>query len=209
VLDLASHDGRWSFAAGKAGASYVLGIEARPHLVEAARNNVLAYGADNVEFIQGDVMNDLHLAGHFDTVFCFGFLYHTIDHMPLLRAIRNVDPKHVIIDTVISLLPNAMVEVGTERVDREGAAAFGDGGAVAVIGKPTKLALEQMLAAIGFSEIRYYNWRGAGISCWNDLELYYLGSRVTLRADRTGHEMKVPSSVLAKGEVRVDTTKVS
>ncbi len=40
VLDLASHDGRWSFAAAQSGASYVLGIEARPHLVAAAREHL-------------------------------------------------------------------------------------------------------------------------------------------------------------------------
>ena len=32
VLDLASHDGRWSFAALQAGATRVTGIEARPEL---------------------------------------------------------------------------------------------------------------------------------------------------------------------------------
>ena len=32
VLDIASHDGRWSFAALKSGAAHVTGIEARPHL---------------------------------------------------------------------------------------------------------------------------------------------------------------------------------
>ena len=32
VLDLASHDGRWSFAALKAGAAHVTGVEARPRM---------------------------------------------------------------------------------------------------------------------------------------------------------------------------------
>src|ERR1017187_9318082 len=44
VLDLASHDGRWSFAALKAGATKVVGIEARDHLVQAARSNLHEYG---------------------------------------------------------------------------------------------------------------------------------------------------------------------
>src|SRR5438067_448859 len=44
VLDLASHDGRWSFAALQAGASYVHGIEAREHLVENSEINFSLYG---------------------------------------------------------------------------------------------------------------------------------------------------------------------
>jgi hypothetical protein len=48
ILDLASHDGRWSFAAIKAGATNVVGIEARDHLVQAAVVNLREYGvADN------------------------------------------------------------------------------------------------------------------------------------------------------------------
>src|SRR5215469_2875247 len=61
VLDLASHDGRWSFATYKAGAEYVLGIEARQHLVEGARDNVREYGVlrGQVEFRQGDAVGEL------------------------------------------------------------------------------------------------------------------------------------------------------
>ena len=53
VLDIASHDGRWSLAASMAGAEYVLGIEARQHLAEAARDNMREYGvpAGKVEFV--------------------------------------------------------------------------------------------------------------------------------------------------------------
>ena len=36
VVDLGCHDGRWSFAALKAGAAHVTGIEARPHLIRKA-----------------------------------------------------------------------------------------------------------------------------------------------------------------------------
>jgi len=36
VLDIASHDGRWSFAALQAGAASVVGIEGRPELVASA-----------------------------------------------------------------------------------------------------------------------------------------------------------------------------
>ena len=43
VLDIASHDGRWSLAALRSGAAEVVGIEARDDLVKAARENLAAY----------------------------------------------------------------------------------------------------------------------------------------------------------------------
>ena len=50
VLDLASHDGRWSMAALEAGASSVLGIEARPELVANAETTLRRYGVDESRF---------------------------------------------------------------------------------------------------------------------------------------------------------------
>jgi 2-polyprenyl-3-methyl-5-hydroxy-6-metoxy-1,4-benzoquinol methylase len=43
VLDIASHDGRWSLAAYRAGACHVVGIEAREHLVKSAQANMREY----------------------------------------------------------------------------------------------------------------------------------------------------------------------
>jgi len=40
ILDLASHDGRWSFAALMNKASKVVGIEGKSHLVENAKKNM-------------------------------------------------------------------------------------------------------------------------------------------------------------------------
>src|SRR5215470_16454669 len=56
VLDLASHDGRWSLAALAAGARSVTGIEARPELVNGAAKNLsqYGYGADRARFVTGD-----------------------------------------------------------------------------------------------------------------------------------------------------------
>jgi predicted RNA methylase len=48
VLDLASHDGRWSFAALAAGAAHVVGIEARQELVANACANFAEYAVDPV-----------------------------------------------------------------------------------------------------------------------------------------------------------------
>ena len=61
ILDLASHDGRWSLAALDVGAAHVTGIESRAHLVEHAQANCLAYGIDSgrYRFLHGDVFDAL------------------------------------------------------------------------------------------------------------------------------------------------------
>jgi hypothetical protein len=186
VLDIASHDGRWSFAAHKAGAEYVLGIEARQHLTDAARATMVEYRVPEgkVEFLRGDVMVELDKLGHFDTVLCFGFLYHTIDHMALIRKIARLQPTALILDTAISPRAGSVIEVRDEAIEEEMAAAVGEPGNPerAVKGNPTIAALELMLNAGGFSTLNYYNWRNAGIKRWTDLEDYYLGRRVSVTA---------------------------
>jgi len=190
ILDLASHDGRWSFAASKAGAKYVFGVEARQHLVEAARRNVQACGvpAGAVEFKQGDLLAEMEKLGpgSFDTVFCFGFLYHTIDHMSVLRAISRLQPAHIVIDTWISSHPGCIIEVVEEATGHESQAAIADPGTPmrALKGNLSKGALEMMVKAVGFPVLRYYDWRKAGIKRWNNLKAYYTGNRVTLVAGR-------------------------
>lgn len=185
VLDIGSHDDRWSLAAHKAGAKYVLGIEARQRLIEAPRVNLREYGVPEgqVEFVQGDVMVELDQLkiGRFDTVFCFGFFYHTLDHMPLLRKVARLKPTSLVIDTGISTRPGSIIEVRDEAIEDEGAAAVGDPGnpAWAVRGHPRRAALELMLKAAGFSALHYYDWRNVGIKRWDDLIDYYLGARVT------------------------------
>lgn len=189
VLDIASHDGRWSMAAHKAGARHVLGIEARPSLVEAARANMREYqvSEDRVSFVLGDVFQEIDRLqpDTFDTIFCFGFLYHTLHHMQLLSQISRLRPKHVIVDTYIYLDPLPVIKVVREEVEAESAGAVPDVGdpTGCLIGWPTKSALELMLSNSGFT-VSHYDWHRAGIKNWNGLEAYYLGRRITLLATR-------------------------
>ena len=59
VLDISSHDGRWTFAALNAGAASVVGIEARPELVANCIENLEHYGVtpDRYTFYTGDVFD--------------------------------------------------------------------------------------------------------------------------------------------------------
>src|SRR5262245_5555061 len=84
VLDIASHDGRWSFAAVKAGARRVIGIEARDHHLANARMAMKEYGIpeERYQFLKGDV-HELLLTippESIDVVQCFGFFHETMRH---------------------------------------------------------------------------------------------------------------------------------
>lgn len=103
VLDLASHDGRFSYACLKLGAASVTGIEGREDLVLSARKNLGQAGFDSstFTFIHGDIFNEVTglATGSFDTVLCLGFLYHTIKQAELFEQVRRLAPRFLILDT--------------------------------------------------------------------------------------------------------------
>jgi hypothetical protein len=191
VLDIASHDGRWSFAAHRTGATQVLGIEAREYLVKLAEANMREYEVPEGQFhfIFGDVFDRIDEVepNTIDTVFCFGFLYHTALHMPLLSKIARLRSSYLILDTEIALDPGCVIRVRQEGVADEGHAAVPDqsDSTRALVGIPSKGALELMLSTYGWN-YRYYEWRRTGIKRWDDLEDYHDGWRVSLAASAQG-----------------------
>jgi hypothetical protein len=54
----------------------------------------------------------------------------------------------------------------------------------ALVGKPSRSALETMLTSYGWN-FTYYDWRRAGIKKWRGLNDYRDGSRVSLVATRS------------------------
>ena len=152
VLDLASHDGRWSLAALAAGARSVTGIEARPELVNGAAKNLsqYGYGADRARFVTGDGHQVL-TAQEFDAdvVLCLGFLSHTLRYNELLHGIRRTGARYLTIDTfsphMMAPVPN--VNVITEYADQEGAAAADTYtcGPSVLVGRPNLAAIRVML----------------------------------------------------------------
>lgn len=59
VLDLASHDGRWSYALSAAGASEVVGIEARADQIAQFEAYPAGPIKDRVTFVHGDVYAEI------------------------------------------------------------------------------------------------------------------------------------------------------
>jgi len=154
VLDLASHDGRWMLAALDAGAVHVAGIEGRPELIERSRSTFHHYqvAKDRYELIAGDCLRCLQEIprGTFDTVFCFGFLYHTLQHYDLLRAITLVEPSTLLIDSRVVPIDEPAILLAWNNPRLEGAAIGDPGEEKVLIGVPTKVALVMMLDQLGW-----------------------------------------------------------
>jgi 2-polyprenyl-3-methyl-5-hydroxy-6-metoxy-1,4-benzoquinol methylase len=184
VLDIASHDGRWSFAAAKAGATHVTGLEARQHLIEAARANLAELPQDSFDFRAGDAFELLDRVepGSIDTVLCLGFFYHVANHMLLLSKIERLKPAHIVIDTAVAADPRSVVVFQVEDHEFESDAARTDEAQKKVLaGIPSKAALVMMLESFGWSP-EFYDWHGVGIRNWTHIEDYQEATRVTVRA---------------------------
>jgi Methyltransferase domain len=164
VIDIASHDGRWSFAALKTGAAEVVGIEAREELVRVARENVAHYGVDDsrLRFVAGDVFARLgQSVVEADVVLCLGYLYHTLRYNELMLRIRATNPRFLVIDTVV--LPRRKRPFVKLRLDRNepqrnavaDSYSYGD---ATVVGWPSLPALELLLGAYGFAVESYADW---------------------------------------------------
>ena len=186
ILDIGSHDGRWSFAALKKGAKQILGIEAREHLVNNAFRNMKAYGinGNSYNFIANDISLEIKKLqpNQFDVIFCLGFLYHTIDHWNLLSEIKRLNPRFVIIDTRIDLSNERIIKLHVDYPGNEAHAVSNEPLKKEVlVATPSKPALETMLTCLGFSNFQYFDWK-KNIKNFRSLVDYYHGKRVTLVA---------------------------
>ena len=118
VLDLASHDGRYSFAALKTGAAHVTGVEVRESLIDKAQETFAFYGQDpeTYRFVCGDVFEVLAREKFdVDVVLCLGYLYHTYRHTELMYRLHNLAPKHLIVDTMVTPGTQPTLRVFRER----------------------------------------------------------------------------------------------
>ena len=117
VLDLASHDGRFSLAVLLTGAAEVVGIEHDRQLTDHAAEHMERHDIDpsRYRFERRDLFQSFLDLGRFDVVLCFGILYHVNDHLHLLSNIAEVEPKNVIIDSNVSKRDGAVIELQTPR----------------------------------------------------------------------------------------------
>ncbi len=176
VLDLASHDGRFSFAALQNGAASVIGIEHEPHLVSKANENMALHDVarDSYEFLLGDMFDLVPELEHScDVVFCFGILYHINDHMRLLQTIAEHAPRTLIIDTNVSHIERAAIEI------RAPVAGNPPPVGAQLEGWPSKTGLDAMLSSFGWT-FEYFDWTGSGLVGTPKMEDYRVGRRASV-----------------------------
>jgi len=187
ILDLASHDGRWSLAAIENDAKRVLGIEGREELVKKSFENMKKYGiaSEKYSFVVGDIFEKIKelKPKEFDVVFCFGIFYHIMNHMLLLTEIKRLQPRYIILDTAITLISDQpIIHIKRENWSEEGDAILDSSHTSDEVlgGRPSKSALEIMLASLGF-DFNYYDWENSGITNWEDLDDYHSKRRITFK----------------------------
>jgi SAM-dependent methyltransferase len=97
--------GATTYGCVKLGAKHVTGVEGWAYRVERATEYFRRLGCrrESYSFVHADVLNYLPMVkpGTFDTILCFGFLYHTMRQVELFREIMRIAPAHLLIDTVV------------------------------------------------------------------------------------------------------------
>jgi len=188
VLDLASHDGRFGFAALQNGAAHVVGIDVKDHLVRAGREHFDAYGIapERYTFLVGDMFDCLDREAPFDVVFCFGILYHITEQLELLTRIAEVGPRNVIVDTNVSTLDGAVIEIRSPLGGGQPAPGS------QLEGYPSKGALDAMFSTLGWT-FDYFDWVASGLTARAHMNDYAQGRRAT--AIVTCPEHDVPPDV--------------
>jgi hypothetical protein len=164
VLDIASHDGRWSLAALETGAKSVVGIEGKADLVEHANANLAAYVEDDSRytFYAGDVLDVLAREKiDVDVVMCLGFLYHTLRYNELMWRIRQLNPRKVIIDTQVhprAKGPFVRMVLDKAGMQRDAIADDYSYGGLVLVGHPSVPAVRMMAKAYGYEVESFSDW---------------------------------------------------
>jgi Methyltransferase domain len=190
VLDIGSHNGRWTLAALCNGANHVTGVEPRKELVKAAERHLRRYRIpdDKYTFLVADIHEQIRCfkPNEFDTILCLGFFYHTTQHLFLLDQFARLSPRWLILDTAINTSPDYKIIVTREPTADRLMAVGKD--PWAWVGRPSGRLLEDALYFSGF-ELRYFDWSDflAGLKepCPTLANSRYGdGTRVTIHARR-------------------------
>lgn len=155
VLDIAAHDGRWSYALASAGARAVVGVEARADLVARFQSFPQGAATERVELVCNDLFAELEARGaageSFDIVALYGIFYHVMDHFRLLSLVRALRPELILIDSEFIVAENAMIQVLKEEVSNPlNAVSDVAGQRHTVVGVPSQRATEFMADALAY-----------------------------------------------------------
>jgi len=166
ILDLASHDGRWTYACLVSGAAHVTGVEVRQELIDKSRYIITPEMKSRTRFIQGDLFDVvprlLQEREHFDIVICLGIFYHVMDHHRLMMLMVAFKPELIIVDTGLVDTDEPMILLKTESSDNFLNGAAIRGSRQITVGIVSRGGVEMMARTAGYS-IRHHVWeRGDG-----------------------------------------------
>jgi Methyltransferase domain len=188
VLDLASHDGRFSMAALHTGAAHVTGVEIRQSLIDKAQETFEFYGRDpeTYRFVCGDVFEVLERERfEVDVVLCLGYLYHTYRHTELMYRLHHLAPRHLIVDTMVTPGAEPILKLVREPDAEDIRSAAQDAWSVdrVLVLRPSVPALQMLVRNYGFEIESMHDWKSqlAGRLPMPGLDGYATGKRVTLR----------------------------
>jgi hypothetical protein len=140
---------------------------------------------DRFQFLAGDAHSLLASFAplEFDTVFCFGFLYHTLDQMGLILSIARLRPRWLVLDTAVIKSDEPLIELRTEDSENEGNGVRRavDGPGPLLVGMPSLPALDMMLGSAGF-DYSVSDWHSSQTGDWAGLEDYRDRRRLTIVA---------------------------
>ncbi len=196
VLDIASHDGRWSAAALDAGAQHVLAIEARSHLVANANETFGHYGVPQAryELRTADIFTELrNNCPRVDVVLLLGFFYHVSNHTELVSLVAETGAAHVVVDTNIvaekdvSARWPSIIALRPEELEHEWNRYTPEveGSKTAPVGVPSRGAVRQLFEHFGFVA-EEYDWKAdlEANGSPTDLYDYIADERATFRMTR-------------------------
>lgn len=163
VLDLGAHDGRWSHAFAAAGAARVVGLAGRAEIAALYADFPDAALKGRVELRTGDLFAGMERlveeGARFDIVAVLGIFYHVVEHHRLLQLVAALGARLVLVDGEFALRPGATVLLSRERTDRPmNAIPQVPGQAEAVIGVPSRRAMEVLASASGFG-VEWIDWQ--------------------------------------------------
>ena len=164
VLDLASHDGRWSYAYAAAGAAAVHGVEVRQELIDLFEAYPGTPFKARCRFERADLFDALdrmvRAGERFDVVAVLGILYHVTDHHRLLRLVRALEPRLVVVDSEFIVRPNPMVQFVRERTDQPlNTVPHREGQGVTLVGVPSHGFVVAAAETLGWA-IEWADWSG-------------------------------------------------
>jgi len=155
VLDIGCNAGFWSLEAHRSGASYVLGVEARPQFVEQATlvRDALGIDRSQLDYRQLDIYDlRAEAVGRFDLVLLLRVLHHLSEPLRALECVRSVCKSYLVVDIRLAFASVTQDQplILLSKQTQEGVINRVTKGLRA---SPTMAALHLMLDAVGFGDV--------------------------------------------------------